>query len=56
MLDNFGINGEQITGNGIVVLQKNDENIMGRSRNQRGGLTKSGNGAEDYENHKEETD
>ncbi len=40
----------------LWFLQKNDENIMGRSRNQRGGLAKSWNGAEDYENHKEETD
>ena len=56
MLDNFDTNEDKITGNRIVVLQKNDENIMGRSRNQRGGLAKSWNGAEDYENHKEETD
>ena len=55
-ITHYGTNGEQITGNRIVVLQKNDENIVGRSRNQRGGLTKSWNGAEDYENHKEETD
>ena len=39
-----------------VVLQKKDENTVGRSRNSRGGLTKSWNGAEDYESHKKETD
>ena len=37
----FGTNGEQITGNVIVVSQRTDENIMGRSRNERVGLTKS---------------
>ena len=56
MLDIFGTNGEQITSNRTVVLQKNDENIVGRSGNQQGGHTKIWNGAEDYENHKEETD
>ena len=31
MVDNSGTNGVQIIGNRNVILQKNDENIMGRS-------------------------
>ena len=56
VLDNFGTNGEQIAGSRNLVLQRNDENFMGRSCNKRRSVTKSWNRVEDYENHKKEID